>query len=107
MDENINLFTDFVITKYGNTLVHYKSFSDGEKKIATLLSGMFRKSRHGINILLVDNLEMHIYFKRHMTLLSKIEEVFPDTQIIATTHSPVIVNEMDKKYLCDLEQYVK
>ena len=103
--KNINLYTDFVITKYGTDTVHYKSFSDGEKKIATLLSSLFRNARK-TNILLVDNIEMHIYFKRHMNLLAKIEELFPDAQVIASTHSSVIVNEMDEKYLIDLEKYV-
>ncbi len=106
LDKRINFFTDFIITKYGRDTVHYKSFSDGEKKIATLLATMFRKVKE-TDILLIDNIEMHIYFKRHMALLAKIEEIFPDAQVIASTHSPVIVNKMDKKYLCDLEQYVK
>jgi AAA15 family ATPase/GTPase len=104
--KRVNFFTDFIITKYGRDTVHYKSFSDGEKKIATLLSAIFRKAKEA-DILLIDNIEMHIYFKRHMALLAKIEELFPDTQVIATTHSYVIVSQMDEKYLCDLEQYVK
>ena len=101
--KDIDLYTDFVLTKYGDTTVHYKSFSDGEKKIATLLSNIFRRTRN-TNILLIDNIEMHIYFKRHMRLLEKLEEIFKDVQIIATTHSAVIVEKMDKKYLCDLEE---
>ena len=104
--KRVVFYNDFVITKYGRDTVHYKSFSDGEKKIATLLSTMFKKFRDA-DILLVDNIEMHIYFKRHMALLKKIEELFPNTQIIATTHSSIIVGQMDQKYLVDLEQYVK
>ncbi len=104
-NQRVSFYTDFVIVKYGQTFVHYKSFSDGEKKIATLLASLFRKSRESY-ILLVDNIEMHIYFKRHMALLSKIEEIFPDHQVIATTHSSVIVAEMQQKYLIDLEDYV-
>jgi len=104
--KRIVFYNDFIIEKYRRDLVHYKSFSDGEKKIATLLSTMFKKARNA-NILLVDNIEMHIYFKRHMALLEKIEELFPDSQIIATTHSSVIVSKMDEKYLIDLEEYVK
>jgi len=106
LGKRISFFTDFIITKYGRDTVHYKSFSDGEKKIATLLSTMFRKAKE-TNILLIDNIEMHIYFKRHMALLDKIEEIFPNVQVIASTHSSVIVGEMDSKYLVDLEQYVK
>jgi AAA15 family ATPase/GTPase len=104
--KRVVFYNDFIITKYGRDTVHYKSFSDGEKKIATLLSTIFKKARDA-DILLVDNIEMHIYFKRHMALLEKIEELFPDCQVIATTHSPIIVGQMDKRYLVDLEQYVK
>ena len=105
-NEDILLYADFVIKKYGNTLVHYKSFSDGEKKIATLISALFRRSEEN-DILLVDNIDQHLYFKRHMNLINKIEEHFPEKQIIATTHSPVIINSMDEKYLYDLEKLLE
>lgn len=103
--ENILLYADFVIKKYGNTSVHYKSFSDGEKKIATLLAALFRKQKES-DIMLIDNISMHIYFKRHMNLIQKIEEFFPNKQIIATTHSSVIVNEMNPIYLVDMEKNI-
>lgn len=98
-------FTDFVITKFGNTKVHFKSMSDGEKKIATMLRFLFNRAHDNINagILLIDNIELHVYFRRHMKLVEKLEEYFPDRQFIATTHSPIIINEMDDKYLLDLE----
>lgn len=103
--KDISLYTDLVLEKSKYSRVHFKSFSDGERKIATLLVNLFRRSKES-NVLLVDNIEMHIYWKRHMTLLQKIEDIFSDIQVIATTHSPIIINEMDKKYLVDLEGYV-
>jgi AAA15 family ATPase/GTPase len=113
VDHGIEYITDFVIEKYSGTKVHYKRFSDGEKKIATLISSLFKRGykdspdRENKDIVVVDNIEMHIYWKRHMKLLEKIEEYFPDKQIIATTHSPIIINNLDKKYLCDLEELLK
>jgi len=103
--KDILLYTDFVIIKYGDTLVHYKSFSDGEKKIATLLSALFRRSREA-DILLIDNIAQHIYFKRHMDLISKIDRFFPSTQILATTHSSTIISGMNEKYLVDMEKNI-
>jgi predicted ATPase len=109
-DQGIKFITDFVLEKPDGTRVHYKRFSDGEKKIATLISSLFKRAyRHSPNkedkdILIIDNIEMHIYFKRHMALIEKMEEYFPDKQIIATTHSPVIIENLDKKYLVDLEE---
>ncbi len=106
--EWITFYSDFVIIKFGNTKVHFKRMSAGEKKIATMLRYLFNRAYENQNagILLIDNIEMHIYFKRHMMLLAKLEEHFPGRQIIATTHSPVIVSEMDDKYLCDLEDFI-
>lgn len=101
----ITFYTDFVIEKYGGTKVHYKSFSEGEKKIATLLVALFKRSKDS-DILLIDNIMMHIYWARHMTLLKKIEEYFPNKQFIGTTHSPIIINEMKKKYLVNLEKNI-
>lgn len=101
-------YLDFVITKFGNTKVHFKRMSAGEKKIATMLRTLFNQAFDNENagILLIDNIEMHIYFKRHMLLIKKLEEHFPDRQIIATTHSPIIIEEMEDKYLCDLETFI-
>ncbi len=109
-DSGFKYITDFVIQKADGTRVHYKRFSDGEKKIATLISSLFKRAyKHSPNkedcdILLIDNIEMHIYWKRHMDLIQKMEEYFPEKQIIATTHSPIIIQNMDKKYLVNLEE---
>lgn len=99
---------DFTIAKFGNTKVHFKRMSAGEKKIATLLRTLFNQVYDNDNygIILIDNVALHIYWKRHMTLIRKLEEHFPDRQFIVTTHSPIIINEMEEKYLCDLEKYL-
>jgi AAA15 family ATPase/GTPase len=111
-DSGIEYRTDFVIEKNNGTKVHFKSMSDGEKKIATLVSSLFkiaykdspdRKENSGI--VCIDNIAQHIYYKRHMSLINKMEEYFPENQFIITTHSPVIINEMDKKYLVNMEDY--
>jgi len=102
-DEYLCFYTDFVITKFNNTRVHFKRMSAGEKKIATMLRILFNRCYGKNNILLIDNIEQHIYFKRHMKLIEKMKEYFSNSQIIATTHSPVIINEIDKTYLLDLE----
>lgn len=109
VDNGIEYYTDFILHKHWDTKVHYKSFSDGEKKIATLLSTLFKKCYHSSpgrsheKIILIDNIEMHIYHKRHMLLVNKMEEFFPDHQIICTTHSPIIIKELDEKYIYDIE----
>jgi hypothetical protein len=108
--KTVYFYTDFILHKL-NAKVHYKRFSGGEKKIATLLATLFntiyKNNTCSNNILLIDNIEKEVYFERHMKLIAKMNEFFPKEQILATTHSPVIINEMDKKYLCDLRDYIK
>lgn len=112
IDQGFEFYTDFVMEKPNGTRVHYKSFSDGEKKIATLLGSLFKrayKTSHGLTserIILIDNIEMHIYWKRHMLLIEKMNEYFPEHQIICTTHSPIIIKEMEQRYIHDLEKEI-
>jgi len=114
IDRGIEFLTDFVIVKStrndkNTTQVHYRRFSDGEKKIATLVASLFKRGyknspdRENKHVVCIDNIEQHVYFKRHLTLLQKMEEYFPNHQFIATTHSSVIVENIDKKYLVDME----
>ena len=104
----IDFCTDFIIVKKNGTKVHFRSMSAGERKIATMLRSLFnqvyKNDRYGI--ILIDNVEMHIYYKRHMKLMYKLGEYFGDRQLIVTTHSPVIIDSMDKNYLVDLEDYI-
>lgn len=91
-------FQDFVLIK-GDVKVHYKSMSAGEKKIATLLRSLcdptvIDKS----DIVLVDNIEMHVYFKRHKRMIDKILEVFPSKQFIVTSHSGIMIEHVGKSY---------
>lgn len=115
IDHGLEFYIDFVIVKPPNnrnpeeTRVHYKRFSDGEKKIATLISSLFKRGykgspdRENKDIICVDNVAMHVYWKRHMVLLKKMEEYFPEKQFILTTHSPIIIKNTEKKYLINME----
>jgi predicted ATP-binding protein involved in virulence len=111
-------YQDFILQK-GPTKVHYARMSAGEKKLATALRQLCtpdnvidKHTGQKRGIVLLDNIEMHVYMKRHAKLLDKILEVFGDHQIIATTHSPILVGtgdippHVDPKYLFDLEQIV-
>jgi AAA15 family ATPase/GTPase len=105
----IVFYTDFVMTKYNGTRVHYKRMSAGEKKIATMLTELFNniyKRKNNIGIILVDNISMHIYYKRHMKLIEKLRQYFSDKQFIATTHSPVVIEGVEEKYLVDMEKFI-
>lgn len=53
-------------------------------------------------LLLIDEAENHLHPKWQKTFLNSILEIFPNLQIIATTHSPFIVSSVDnaKVFVC-------
>jgi len=109
------IYTDFIIHK-NNVKVHYKSMSEGEKKIATLLRDLCNPLYiHDLDIVLIDDLERNIYKDRHTLLYDELLNNFPEKQFLITTHSAILVgfNYGDKrfagyipqKYLYDVEKY--
>jgi AAA15 family ATPase/GTPase len=106
-------YTDFIIDKIDDfgelSKVHFKSMSDGERKIATLLASLFNPTyMENTNVILVDNIEMHVYWKRHDKMIDEILRLFPDHQIFATTHSGTMIKHVESKYgkshLFDLQE---
>lgn len=57
-------------------------------------------------VLLIDEAENHLHPKWQKTFLNSILDIFPNLQIIATTHSPFIVGSVDgaKVYVCKSQQ---
>lgn len=95
--------TDFVITKKDHR-IHFKRMSAGEKKICKSFSGLLNMMRDMSypdpgdikmdgwpRLLLLDNVEMHVYYDRHVTLIECLKRVFDRQQIFATTHSGVLI----------------
>ena len=111
MDKYIIFCINFVIEKYNNTKVNFKTMSGGEKKIATMLRILFNRcyksEENKYKIILIDNIAKEIYYKRHMKLIEKLQEYFPEKQFIITTHSPEIIRGMEEKYLVDMEKYIE
>jgi hypothetical protein len=96
--QQIDFYQDVIIDK-GDAKVHFKSMSDGEKKIATLLRHLCDPSiMRGTDIVLVDNIEMHVYFERHARMIDKLLASFPDKQFIVTSHSGVMINHVRDVY---------
>jgi len=96
--ERVDFYQDVVIDK-GDSKVHFKSMSDGERKIATLLRQLCDPSIiNQANIILVDNIEMHVYFERHAKMIDKLIESFPDKQFLVTSHSGTMIDHVKEKY---------
>jgi len=111
----LKFYTDFVINKARAndiTKVYFKRMSDGEKKIATLLRYLCTEDYTGKpSIIVVDNIEMHVYFKRHGKMIDKILRCFPNKQFFMTTHSGTLIDHIRETYgkhcLFNLEDYVR
>lgn len=94
----VDFYQDVIIDK-GDARVHFKSMSDGEKKIATLLRQLCDPTIvHNSKIVLVDNIEMHVYFERHARMIDKLLATFPDTQFLVTSHSGVMIDHIRTKF---------
>jgi predicted ATPase len=91
--ESYVFYQDMILNKEEEGVkVHFKSMSDGERKIATVLRNLcdpvvIDRS----DIILIDNTEMHVYMERHAPMIAKILSCFPTKQFIITTHSPILV----------------
>lgn len=114
--------TDIVITKK-NTLVHFKQMSMGERKICKAFSdliNLMHNFSHPVGnepdmtgwprIILIDEAETHVYYDRHVNFISSLKRVFKDQQIIATTHSGILIkrflnneHDADTELMIDLE----
>ena len=58
------------------------------------------------SILMVDNLEMHIYFKRHTLFMDMMNKFMPNHQKLITTHSKIMIDNVEDSYKYDMEEYV-
>ena len=62
-------------------------------------------------LLLMDNVVMHIYFDRHISMITSLMDVFGKQQIFSTTHSGVLIprferneHDSDKELMIDLDK---
>lgn len=107
--EKVDIYQDFCIQK-GVTRVHHKRMSDGERKIATLLRHLCGKiPPSGRSMALVDNVEMHVYFRRHPRLVNALRQQFPETQFLCTTHSDGVLRSVEEQWgsgaLFDMQRF--
>lgn len=94
-----SLIRDYVLAFYvykPNGIIHQKECSDGEKKIIKSFSTLLT-IEYMPEIILVDNIEMHVERSRHISLIEAMKKCFPNSQIFSTTHSYYISKYFGKK----------
>jgi len=91
----------FWVNKKDET-INYKECSAGERKIIKCFSTLLTKE-YEPQIILVDNVTMHVEEGRHIKLLQSIKKCFKDSQIFTTAHSyQVSRNFTNKSEIHDL-----
>ncbi len=85
--------------------ISVNQFSSGEKMIFALTADLARrlalanpgikKPLEGTGIVLIDEIDLHLHPGKQTEILSKLMKTFPGLQFIVTTHSPLILNNMD------------
>lgn len=81
-----------------------KQLSEGEKCLLALTGDLVRRLAianpelsnplEGSAIVLIDEIELHIHPQWQRTIISKLEQTFPNCQFIISSHSPQIISEV-------------
>lgn len=103
----VDIVIGFFIEKPGGR-IHCRKASAGEKKIMKSLSQIvsLEKERQP-DIVLIDNMEMHIHPGRHLLVAEEMKKLFAGKQIVATTHSaPLISNYRPRSHIINVEHAI-
>lgn len=86
--------------------VYSRYASAGEKKIAKTLSQVLNlPPEKAPAIVLVDNLELHVTPRRHLSMFDAVKNLFEGKQVVSTTHSETVVRNYEPKdHLIDIEK---
>lgn len=92
----------------GNISLNVSQMSDGEKCTMALLGDLARRLTLanprlenpllGEGIVLIDEIELHMHPSWQRKILDVLKRIFPNLQFIITTHSPIILSEVNEDY---------
>ena len=95
------------VEKNGISL-NVSQLSDGEKCTMALFGDLARRLSIanpcldnpllGEGVVLIDEIELHMHPSWQRGVLKKLRKTFPNIQFIITTHSPIVLSEVDNEY---------
>ncbi len=98
--------TRFVIEKKGNE-INFERLSDGEKCYITLVLDIARRlsmqndgqspALDGEQIILIDELDLHLHPSWQLQVASNLEQKFPNCQFFVTSHSPLVLSSLGEQ----------
>lgn len=88
--------------------LNVSQMSDGEKCTMALFGDLARRLTlanptkenplSGEGVVLIDEIELHMHPSWQRKVLEKLRSTFPNIQFIITTHSPIVLSEVDENY---------
>ncbi len=120
LDENIKFktvigstFEILLDTNKGD--IYFEYLSAGYKSVIHILLGLIKEIEYRINnpfikandfegIILIDEIDVHLHPHWQSKLVQALKEIFPKAQIIATTHSPTILQNFEENEIIALEE---
>lgn len=104
--------TSLVLEK-GKKEYNINQLSHGEKALISMIGDLARRlvianpgtknALTGRGIVLIDELDLHLHPNWQRTILGKLNKTFPNIQFICTTHSPLVLNHIEKESIFLLE----
>ncbi len=98
---------EMIVEKEGVRL-NVSQLSDGEKCVLALFGDLAKRLALanpdmedplcGEGVVLIDEIELHMHPSWQRIILSVLRETFPNIQFIITTHSPIVLSEVNDAY---------
>jgi len=102
-----------LIEKNGETL-NLNQLSDGEKNMIAMVGDIARRLSmanpnmpnplEGDGVVMIDEVDLHLHPSWQRLIITRLVEVFPNTQFIVTTHSPQILSHLRAENIFLLRQ---
>ena len=103
----------FCVSKNGH-LLFLEQLSDGERGLLALVFDLTRRLAianpdsdnpiaEGVALVLIDEIELHLHPKWQRNVLQRLCDIFKASQFVVTTHSPLVLGEVEARCVRFLE----
>ena len=105
----------FFIKEKNRELFDFNTLSSGFAAVLDIVLDIIMRMEKATNksfdftipgIVLIDEIETHLHLELQKMILELLTSVFPNIQFIVSTHSPFILNSLDKVAIYDLENNI-
>lgn len=103
-----------IITNKGGEDLRIEQLSGGYKAVLSIVSDIAKRlsvaNPHAMDpleeeaIILIDELDLHLHPKWQKTIANDLKRTFPNCQFVITTHSPFIIQSLNKEEVINIEK---